>query len=302
GFEKISSSLIRVLLSARRGHIFQRRQQPFGRDWDFSYECAGRIEDRRRNCGSRSVHRQFAHAFRAKWPVRVFLFNYDRLNLRRVERGRYDVIGQAVIHDAPTLPDQFFEQSIADGLQGSAFDLSRRHYWMNRAADVLRGRDLERRHLVCVDINFDFDDIGPVRVNRIGVACVSVIVPFDARRTGVTRKGAQFAAQVDVLTGGLVEARKPLSACCEPAFNQFHVGLAETFGDKLKQLLFRFTRRELNDSTDDHAGSRSYSRTAIGHARRVGLFDLDIVITYAQFISHDLTKDRASSLPDFRRA
>src|SRR5262249_58966059 len=109
------------------------------------------------------------------------------------------------------------------------------------------------------------------------------------------------AGKVIVLGGVLADAGQPLPACREPAFNQFHVGLAETFGDKLKQLLFRFTRRELNDSTDDHAGSRSYSRTAIGHARRVGLFDLDVVITYAQFLSHDLTKDRASSLPDFRR-
>src|SRR5262249_40612573 len=120
-------------------------------------------------------------------------------------------------------------------------------------------------------------------------------------RTCVTRKGAQFAAQVDVLAGALVETRKPLSVCCEAPFNQFHIGLAETFGDESEQFLFRFTRRKLNDSTDNHASSRSHRRAAVGHARRVRLFDLDIVITYSQFIGHDLTKDRASPLTDFRR-
>src|SRR5262245_60411750 len=287
---------------SRSGHIFYRRHQPLGSDRNVSHESARGVEDRRGDRRSGSVHRQFAYALSAERSVRVFLLDYDRLHLRRVERRRDDVICQAVVHDAPTLPNQFLEQSVADRLQRSALDLPGGQHWMDGAADVLRGRNLERRHFVSIHIDFDFGDLGAVREDRISVAGVSVVVPHDAGRIGVTRKGAQFAAQIDVLADCLAKTRKPLPACYEPAVNQVHTGLAKTFGDEPKQFLFRFARRKLNDSTDDHASSRSHRRAAVGHARCVRLFNLDVVITDAQFLRHDLTKDRASPLTDFRRA
>src|SRR5262245_17203375 len=285
-----------------RGNIFYRRHQPLGSDWNVSHESARGVEDRRGDRRSGSVHRQFAYALSAERSVRVFLLDYDRLHLRRVERRRDDVICQAVVHNAPALPNQFLEQSIADRLQRSALDLPGGQHRMDGAADVLRGRNLERRHFVSIHIDFDLGDLGAVREDRISVAGVSVIVPHDAGRIGVTSEGAQFAAQIDVLAGGLAKTRKPRPAGYEPAVNQFHSGLAKTFGDEPKQSLFRFARRKLNDSTDDHASSRSHRRAAVGHARRVRLFDLYVVITDAQFLRHDLTKDRASPLTDFRRA
>src|SRR5215470_8583144 len=294
--------IINLSWRSRRGNIFYRRHQPLGSDWNLSHERAGGVEDRSGDCGGGPVHRQFAYSLGAERPVRVFLLDYDRFHLRRVERRRDDVICQAVVQNAPALPNQLLEQSVADRLQRSAFDLPGSQRRMDGAADVLRGSDLERRHFVSVHIDFDLCDLGAVREDRISVAGVGVVVPLDAGRIGVTRKGAQFAAQIDVLAGGLAETRKPPPAGYEPAVNQFHAGLAETFGDEPKQFLFRLARRKLNDSTDDHASSRSHRRAAVGHARRVRLFDLDVVITNAQFLRHDLTKDRASSLPYFRRA
>src|SRR5262245_32669682 len=232
----------------------------------------------------------------------VFFLNYDRLHLRRVERCGDDVICQTVVHDAPALPNQFLEQSVADRLQRSAFDLPGGQRRVDGAADVLRGRDLERRHFVSIHIDFDLGDLGAVGEDRISVAGVSVIVPLDAGRIGVTRKGAQFSAQIDVLADDLAKTRKPLPAGFEPAVNQLHISLAKTFGDEPKQFLLRFARRKLNDSTDDHASSRSHRRAAVGHARCVRLFDLDVLITNAQLLRHNLTKDRASPLPYFRRA
>src|SRR5262245_36243850 len=287
---------------SRRGHIFYRRHQPLGSDRNVSHESARGVEDRRGDRRSGSVHGQFAYALGAERSVRVFLLDYDRLHLGRVERRRDDVICQAVVHNAPSLPNQFLEQSVADRLQRSALDLPGGQHRMYGAADVLRGRDLERRHFVSIHIDFDLGDLGAVREDRISVAGVSVIVPFDAGRMGVTREGAQFAVQVDALADDLPKTRKPLLAGYEPAVNQLRISLAKTFGDELKQFLFSFARRKLKDSTDDHAGSRSHSRAAVGHARGVRLFDLDVVITDAQFLRHDLTKDRASSLTDFRRA
>src|SRR5262249_19130531 len=145
-------------------------------------------------------------------------------------------------------------------------------------------------------------DLGSIGEDRISVARISVVVPFDAGRIGITRIGPQIAVQIDVCARGLAKALKPLLAGREPAINQFYIRLSETFGDESKQLLFSVTRRKLNDSTDNHASSGSHRRAAVGHARRVRLFDLDIVIMNAQFTGHDLTKNRASSLPDFRRA
>src|SRR6266511_2772074 len=170
--------------------IADRNYQSVGSDWNVSHECAGGVEDRRGDRGSGSVHRQFAYSLSAERSVRVFLLNYDRLHLRRVERCRDDVICQAVVHNATALPNQFLEQSVADRLQRPAFDLPGGQRRMDGAPDVLRGRDLERRHFVSIHVDFDLGDLGAVREDGISVAGVSVIVPLDAWWIGVTRKGA----------------------------------------------------------------------------------------------------------------
>src|SRR5581483_7572867 len=110
---------------------------------------------------------QFAEAFRAEGAVRVRVFDDDRFHLRRVKRGRDDVIRQAVVDDAPALPDQFLAEAVTDGLKRAAFDLPGGQDRVNRAADVLRGGDLLDGDFKSVYVNFDFGDLGAPRISRV---------------------------------------------------------------------------------------------------------------------------------------
>ena len=59
-----------------------------------------------------------------------------RLDRRRVERRRDDVVGQRRVGHAAVAHHDFFEQRVAEALRRAALDLAGRHHGMNRLADL----------------------------------------------------------------------------------------------------------------------------------------------------------------------
>src|SRR5438309_3472258 len=218
--------------------------QPFWRYWNLINERTRSIEHRGGDGRRSTVHRQFANALRAEWSVRILLLDYDRLDLGRVERSRNDVVRQPVVDDPAVVPNQLFEQTVADCLKRASFDLTRREHRMNRAADVLGRGYLRARYFVGVHVNFDFGHLRAPRVRRISVARIGFVVPFNLGWTCIASVRAQLTALGDVLASDLLEARQVFSILNKASIDQLRFRRAEALSHEVDQLLLDFAGSE----------------------------------------------------------
>src|SRR5262249_30871062 len=141
------------------------------------------------------------------------------------------------VYDAAPLPDQFFEQSITNGLERAALYLALCQNGMDRSAQIMRSCQLEHSHFAGIKVDLNFCNVCAPRIDRVSIAGIGLVVPFDAWRVGVADESPQSAMLGDVLPSDLRECLQVSSACDECALDQFYFGSAVPFGNKVEQLL-----------------------------------------------------------------
>src|SRR5262245_57252328 len=123
---------------------------------------------------------------------------------------------------------------------------------MYRSADVLCGSYLRAVDFVRILVHFDLGDFRPPRITRISIARVRVIIPFDFRWRGISRKCAQLTELRDVLVRDFLKACEGLVTGDEPLIRQSYFRLTESFCSKPGQSVFDLSSGELNDSAYNH--------------------------------------------------
>ena len=224
-----------------------------------------RIDDGRRG----AVHRQLADTLGAERTAPIGPLEQHHIDGRRVARRRDQVVGQLGVRHPPVAHDDLLEERVADPLERAALDLPAREHRIDHAADLGHRGHPHGLHLVRVGIELDLDDVAAPGVGAVRVAAVGILVPLNLRRLDVLRRHDEIAVLPQVL------ARR------QPAKTRLHLGGAA-----------------LEQTADDHGGTRRHGGTAVWHLRGVGPNDLDGVVRKAKRLGHDLRVHGARALPD----
>src|SRR6476661_8002042 len=105
----------------------------------------------------------FADAFRAEWADGRWIFDQDRFDGRHVSSGRDEVVVQVLA----LAGEEFFHERMAESLRGTAFNLAFDQCWIDGAAHVVSGCDLEDFDRAEFGVDFDFREVGAESVDRI---------------------------------------------------------------------------------------------------------------------------------------
>ena len=123
-----------------------------------------------------------AQTFCAERAFRIRHLDDDRLDGRDVADGRDQVVVQVL----RATGDVFLQQCEADALRDAALDLALDEQRVDRAADIVRGGNLDQPDRTQLRVDLEFDELRAIAIDRVGAAL----------SLGVERQGRRIVALI----------------------------------------------------------------------------------------------------------
>src|SRR5436190_8222947 len=202
----------------------------------------------------------------------------------KVGGGGHDVVRHLAIDHPSFVPDNIFVKSKADALCYTTFNLAGSQNRINDAPNLLHGDKVSHACFAGTSVHLHLRDIHGPRIGGIGVASVGLIIPVDSGWRSVYAVAFQRSMLKNVL-----------SACRPEFFGR--VALAEE--TTIDQGVSHRRTRRFDQLANDHAGPRSYRRTAVRHLRSIRLDHFDAVKSDAERLRRNLAKNGIGALAHF---